>query len=166
LRSGHKLWLDPNELVFYEEAFRRVRIPRREWTPPTVVTPTVRETIEVTSRRTGSTDFINIHNAVVTSPYVLLSLDVPGKLYSISVITDTENYEVSMAIDDSTYSFEYKDLEVYSYDIEGISAFRNDLGYVLSLKDIEWVSRLFFSVRPLGEEMTIKRAIGKYTTYP
>jgi len=167
LRSGRKVWLDPNELVFYEEAFKRVRAPKREWVPPTVVTPATRpEVIEVTGRRTGSTDFINIHNAYITSPYTLFSVEYPGKLYSVSIITDSENYEVSMAIDDSAYTFSYVDLKTYSYDIEGVSAFKNDLGYVLSLKDIEWVSRFFMSVRPLGAEMTILRAVGKYATYP
>jgi len=71
-------------------------------------------------------------------------------------------FGVNINIDGDLRAYSWSDLQTISEDVEDLAVFQNDLGYVLVLKNLSFVS--FFEFRVVGD-CTIVRAFGKYEVY-
>ena len=114
--------------------------------------------VEVEKKRTR---FVSVINGRVNGSYVLLRVEGAGELDSLTVICDSE-FGVNINIDGDLRAYSWSDLQVISEDVEDLAVFQNDLGYVLVLKNLSFVS--FFEFRVVGD-CTIVRAFGKYEVY-
>jgi len=144
LRSG----VDPFLIVLAEEMarFRAERVEIGQ--------------VEMVSEK-KRTEFIDIRGERVNGSYKVVSVKGAGVLDTLTIICDSE-FSINVSIDGDLRAYDWSELRVISEDVTDLSAFQNELGYVLVLKNISFTSS--FSLRIIGN-CFIKRAFGKYECY-
>jgi len=144
LRSG----VDPFSIVLAEEMarFRAERVEIGQ--------------VEMVSEK-KRTEFIDIRGERVNGSYRVVSVKGAGVLDTLTIICDSE-FSINVSIDGDLRAYDWSELRVISEDVTDLSAFQNELGYVLVLKNISFTSS--FSLRIIGN-CFIKRAFGKYECY-
>lgn len=144
LRSG----VDPFSIVLAEEMarFRAERVEIGQ--------------VEMVSEK-KRTEFIDIRGERVNGSYKVVSVKGAGVLDTLTIICDSE-FSINVSIDGDLRAYDWSELRVISEDVTDLSAFQNELGYVLVLKNISFTSS--FSLRIIGN-CFIKRAFGKYECY-
>jgi len=144
LRSG----VDPFLIVLAEEMarFRAERVEIGQ--------------VEMVSEK-KRTEFIDIRGERVNGSYRVVSVKGAGVLDTLTIICDSE-FSINVSIDGDLRAYDWSELRVISEDVTDLSAFQNELGYVLVLKNISFTSS--FSLRIIGN-CFIKRAFGKYECY-